>query len=377
MKKVIISVGSVLIVLLTLWGFACEATATPTPTGPYRVDAVEEGTPTHHWQHRCYYNDHHFLTVSHFDKTGVVVIRPRPGCDPNGWGSSLYPMPHTQDADGVLINANTIVTVNPLYYVNVFVTGTISDGTPSGFGSYSWDLTFNYHPEDKRIWGSGLYEVNAVYPLPSNLSLYLLASNFLCNVPLQSGDTGDTGDTGSVYYQVGGLAEEWYPPDDDHYPQENGNWVLVDAPGMYNEVDNLVQGFYTPTPGVTPSPITAAYKPSLKVILQSAQPDIKLYFGASYAMEPVDACNYVEYPSCKCKQFWEDNIGLITLIHHDDPGGYSDYYFTVTFESQALPEDPTCTPTPNPPLPITSPAGIVLLLLLLSTVLFYTSRSTR
>lgn len=52
---------------------------------PYNVTDVINGATI---EHRFYYNQQHFMTI--IDASGTLAIRPHPGVDVNGWGSTLY-----------------------------------------------------------------------------------------------------------------------------------------------------------------------------------------------------------------------------------------------------------------------------------------------
>ncbi|MGB4099494.1 MAG: hypothetical protein WBM02_08820 [bacterium] len=331
------------------------AAPTPTPTlsEPYSVDHVEFGSPEHHWQWMCYYQHHHFLTLSEFDD-GRVVLRPHPGCDPNGWGSSLYLMPFTSLP---FHNGSGSVTVF-FDHIEVHIIGNISDGTASGFGKFTAVLMLTYDPESKIIEGSGDYEIichlGTPTPLPDHLKLYLIHSNYLCNVPLQSGGIGDTGDTSDIQFQVQGYPlQSWHPPSGSgHYPLDFGDWIDVNAPANYNEVDNTRQGQCTPTPNYTPSMIDAAYKPSMEVRIfaQSGSTGLNLGFAGNYAQEPEDSCKQVDDPCCPCKQFWSDNLGIHPMVYTNSPSIPQTLSYAITFVSRAHDNDPACTPTPSYPL---------------------------
>lgn len=70
--------------------------------------------------------------------------------------------------------------------------------------------------------------------------------------------------------------------------------------------------------------IEPAYKPGLKVILTGQQPGLPVIFGAIF-------------DRAKCKDFWEDNIGVTPLILKKSTATQFD--FQVEFESVALPGD--------------------------------------
>src|SRR3989344_3430448 len=54
----------------------------------YSIEQVQVGSAT---EHRLKYGERHFATI--MENNGAFVIRPHPGDDVNGWGSSLYMQP--------------------------------------------------------------------------------------------------------------------------------------------------------------------------------------------------------------------------------------------------------------------------------------------
>ena len=89
--------------------------------------------------------------------------------------------------------------------------------------------------------------------------------------------------------------------------------LSINVIGDYNIVDTAAQGLL---------PIAAAYKPSMKVVLNSKRSGISMIFGAWYTVE-------------NSTDFAADNVGITPLILQNSEDRNFD--FDVVFESQALP----------------------------------------
>lgn len=257
----------------------------------------------------------HFMTL--IDSNGALALRPHPGVDSNGWGSSWYPQPFM--AGAVLAHGRVDSVAALAAGIDVGLSGDVSAGANGTYGSWSLDMTFTYDAVAKAIAGEGVLSVALDGPVGAgtgDLNLYKIASNYLDNVPLLSGGIGDTGDMD--YAAVDGIvfAFDWYPPvQPAHFPADLTDSLAIDVKGQYNEVDTAAQGH---------APIAAAYKPSLKVILDT---DVAVITFGGF------------YDTSVAQDFWEDNIGITPLVRVGTGG--LNFEFDVHFESMALAGDGT------------------------------------
>jgi len=267
-------------------------------------------------EHRFFYVQQHFITLI-IDSSGAIAVRPHPGLDVNGWGSSLYMQPFLPGA--VLRGTNVQSISVQSSGINVSVSGIVSQGSSASYGTWNGNFTFSYSPFLKKITGTGTYNISLAGTLSSStgdLNLYKLASNYLVNVPLLNGTVGNTGDISSVIVTGGGPSDfTWIPSSGSTYPGTVRNPISVAAVGDYNQVDTAAQGY---------PPIAAAYKPSMTIVLSSSQSGLPLIFGAGY-------------DQAKSQQYWEDNVGITPLILKNST--YTNYNFNVTFDSTAIAGD--------------------------------------
>ncbi|GMW02376.1 MAG: hypothetical protein AMXMBFR84_35120 [Candidatus Hydrogenedentota bacterium] len=299
--------------LILLAGVACFTDCTVTPDGyvvsslqtgaglEYRLKLVENGTPRHFGT----------LIVSN----GAVAFRPHPGVDPDGWGSTWYPQPFMA---GAVLGHSAVDSINAMSDgIEVKLSGDVSSGTGSTYGAWTLNISFTYDWATKSIAGEGSMSValdGAIDNTTGDLNLYKIASNYLDDVPLLSGGAGDTGDMEYAAVVANGFNFDWYPPlQPAHFPADLTDMLSIDVKGQYNEVDSAAQGH---------APIEAAYKPSLKVLLQADA--FVLTFGGFY-------------DTSVAQDFWEDNVGITPLIRAGTTG--TNFNLGVGFESQALPGD--------------------------------------
>jgi hypothetical protein len=257
----------------------------------------------------------HFGTL--IVSNGALAFRPHPGVDPNGWGSTWYPQPFMA---GAVLGHSTVDSIKAMSDgIDVLLSGDVSSGVNGAYGAWTLDMTFTYDRAMKKIAGTGNMSValdDAIDNTTGDLNLYKIASNFLDDVPLLSGGVGDTGDMDYAAVVANGFSFDWYPPlQPAHFPADLTDTLSIDVEGQYNEVDTAAQGH---------APIAAAYKPSLKVVLDTDAS--VLTFGGFY-------------DTAVAQDFWEDNVGITPLIRTGTVG--SNFDFEVAFESQALPGDGT------------------------------------
>ena len=270
-------------------------------------------------------SDHHFMTL--IDHGGTLNLRPHPGVDPDGWGSSLYLQPflsnavlqHTNVAFGGIVAAES--------GISIAATGKVSHGLSDKYGSWELFADFQYNRPQKIIAGIGSYTIDLAGELSSltgDLNLYKIASNYLDNVPLLGGIYGDTGDL--EYAEVAGSGTgypfNWSPPvQPQHFPIDITDLLSIDCKGNYYNVNSAAQGYDEVGQG-----INAAYKPSLKVVLSSQHSGIQMIFGGFYDMDGENG-----------KKYWLDNVGITPLILKASTR--TEFDFNLDFESKALPGD--------------------------------------
>ncbi|MCX6901625.1 MAG: PEP-CTERM sorting domain-containing protein [Verrucomicrobia bacterium] len=269
-------------------------------------------------EHRFMYDasGQHFMTL--IEDNGAIALRPHPGTDHNGWGSTLYLEPFLPGAvlghttvDSVVAGANDI---------EVIAHGAVSRGSSSTYGNWSSDIRYLFNPTTRRASGTGTYSITLDGPIDAStgdLNLFKIASNYLDNVPRLSGGTGDTGDMKDAIAQGDTFLFTWIPPNQPgFFPSDTTDTLSINVEGQFNDVDTAAQGY---------SPIAAAYKPSLEVSLSGA--GSQMTFGAFY-------------DTAQSQYFWADNVGITPLIRQGTPG--TSFNFTVAFGSSDT------QPTPEP-----------------------------
>ncbi len=275
----------------------------------YEVKQVNNGNLI---EHRFFFNENHFMTV--IDDQGTLNIRPHPGADINGWGSSLYLQPFLPGATLKYTKIESIKSTTD--GIKLIASGKVSKGKNENYGQWQTTLDFSYNQQEKTIQGKGEYEVNLdsqLSPETGDLNLYKLASNYLDDVPLLTGQVGDTGDMEKAEVAGDSFSFNWIPENQPvHFPQDLTNYLSVDVIGRYNNVDTAAQGY---------DPIAAAYKPSMKVILDAQNPETKMIFGGIYDEE-------------KSKDFFEDNVGITPLILKGSQ--QTDFKFDISIISNSI-----------------------------------------
>lgn len=285
-----------------------------TNTGYVVIDA----SPT---EKRVYGEGHHCLSVLTGD--GIFALRPHPGDDIDGWGSTLYLQPFFS---GATLRHSTNLTLAVLTnagmpFIRLQVQGAVSRDTNSTYGTWTalLDLTFS----NKTIRGTGTYAVvlagwtNAF----GDLSLYKLASNYLKTVPVVSGLTTNTGDMRWVIYEGDAFPVGWTRPltwdpavSAAHFPSDENTWLSVEVVGWTNDVDTARQGY---------APIMPAHKPTTRVTLQSLN-GTSLRFGSLFI-------------TGQGQWFWADNVGITPWVPAGSP--HTNLQFALTFEAEAIPHD--------------------------------------
>ncbi|MCF8104489.1 MAG: hypothetical protein K9K64_03310 [Desulfohalobiaceae bacterium] len=282
-------------------------------TSGYHLAEVSRQQAT---EYRLYRDGHHFLTV--VNESGTFNMRPRPGKDPNGWGSSLYLQPFLPGAE--LRHTTVEEMIAGKTGIRIRASGMVSGRTDATFGQWSLEISLAYDPEAPGVQGSGTYLVELPGELSGStgdLNLYKLASNYLQDVPLLSGHRGNTGDMKAALISWEQCNHEWRPPETSSLLLDDleTSAVTVEVRGDHNRVDSAAQGY---------SRIEPASKPTLVVGLFSRQGEVPFGFFAEYAQE-------------KKRDFWEDNVGMNLLVLEKSRQRF--FNFEVTFRATSLSGD--------------------------------------
>ena len=313
-------------------------TSSPSDSSAENYSISQVTAPNGAVEYRLKKDDRHFLSV--INNHGAFIIRPHPGDDINGWGSSLYMQAFLPGAKQKHSTIDSVVAGVDGVEVNSH--GKVSRGANSTFGDWQFNMNFSFNQNEKEIIGEGQYFIQIPQPLTKakvdsefvrknnprlykiitenpklsfgDLNLYKLASNYLHDVPLLDNGIGDTGDMqrADIYFNdVFQLS--WFPLD----ATEFFHFVFIDnlaadVLGQYNNVDTAAQGHER---------IEPAYKPDMKVTLDSHQSGIPMIFGGIYNL------NFSQV-------FESDNIGITPLILQRQTD-LTDFGFDVSFQSDA------------------------------------------
>jgi len=268
-------------------------------------------------EYRCKLDGRHFMTV--LKNGGIFAIRPHPGDDVNGWGSTLYLQPFLP---GATLTHTTINQVTPnTNGIHVDVDGNVSQGASSTYGDWTSVSDFKYDAGKKSISGGGNYNIVLQGNLSAStkdLNLYKIASNYLDDVPLLPSGIGDTGDMKHADALLDTAFFRWTPPlQPGHFPGIFTNNLSVYVVGDYNHVDTVAQGY---------ARIEPAQKPSMRVDLHSRIPNTNMIFGAIY-------------DTLKAQKFWEDNVGITPLILQSSTQTTFDFdfeFYSISPENTAV-----------------------------------------
>lgn len=266
----------------------------------------------------------HFASII-LTAAGALSIRPHPGKDPNGWGSSLY-LQAFLSGQTVLSGASRSVEGVASTGITVKASGPVNAPASATYGAWSWQMTFAYDPATRAMTTTGgAYSVslNGLLSVPAqDLNVARIGSNYLHNVPLLNppNSTGDTGDMQEVVVS-NGLDQTWIPPaNPGFYPQDLTDHMTIDVKGQYNVVDTARQGLPA---------ITAAYKPGLTLMLTSETTGLPMIFGAAF-------------DTAKSTDFSADNVGVTPILLKSWTG--NEMTFDVVVTSTALSGDTTAYP---------------------------------
>ena len=275
----------------------------------YRVEQEEVGGAI---EHRFFYAGQHFATL--IDDGGTYALRPHPGCDVNGWGSTWYAQPFLP---GAILQHTTIEPPSvDASSIHVKAEGMVSQGTTGMYGTWESVMDYAYRLTDKMVTGTGVYTITLEGLLSEStgdLNLYKIASNYLDDVPLLSGGIGDTGDMTQADVMGDGINFDWVPPNQPaHFPSDESDILSINVAGQYNNVDTAAMGYAL---------IAAAFKPSLKVVLISLDENAGIRFGGFYNL-------------AERQTFWSDNVGITPIIAKTSTK--TAFTFEVLFESEAI-----------------------------------------
>jgi|SRR3989344_397362 len=293
-------------------------------------------------EYRCKLDGMHFMTVP--KDVGIFSVRPHPGDDVNGWGSTLYIMPFLP---GAILKNSTIngITAN-LNGIHIDAKGKVSSGESSTYGDWTSVSDFKYDAGKKSVSGQGNYNIVLQGPLAivsnsseyvkqksprlfdiikrnsilsfGDLNLYKIASNYLDDVPLLGNGVGDTGDMRHADALLDTAFFRWIPPlQPGHFPGIFTDNLSVYVVGDYNHVDTVAQGY---------ARIEPAKKPSMRFDLHSRIPSTNMIFGAIY-------------DTSKAQDFWEDNVGITPLILQSSTQTIFDFdfvFYSISPENTAV-----------------------------------------
>ena len=205
----------------------------------YKIQKLQVGNIT---EHRFYHKDHNFMTL--VDDNGTLNLRPHPGNDVNGWGSSIYMQPFLP---GATLKHTTIEEIiSGPNGIKIKAKGSVSRWAASTYGSWDLNLALNYNLKEKKITGNGNYSIDLEGLLSGStgdLNLFKIASNYLDNVPLLSGGTEDTGDMKHAIVIGDGINFTWNPSlQPGHFPYDITDNLSINVIEQYNEVDTVAQG---------------------------------------------------------------------------------------------------------------------------------------
>ncbi len=234
------------------------------------------------------------------DPQGRLIFRAHPDQqDANGWGTSYLTNPFLSGADGGQGTVDNILTTPT--GVEISTSGSVNMVGDSTYGTWSWQASVSYDSQLQQVAGQGTLTVSLPGTLAAagaDLNLDRLASNFLHDVPLQTGGVGDTGDTTGalVNYAPAGDPRDftWFPPDlPSHFPYDFSSYLKIELPGTVNTVDTLAlgEGFQ----------IDVARKPTFSLAFTSTSPQDQMIAG-------------LVWDESQGQNFAADNIGANHLV---------------------------------------------------------------
>ncbi|KKL98728.1 hypothetical protein LCGC14_1821510, partial [marine sediment metagenome] len=299
----------------------------------YEHQTVTVGEDT---EHQLLLDGFHFATFVE-DGAGRLVFRSHPDQnDVNGWGTSYFLNVFLAGADagGGAVDNVQIAAGG----VEVWASGLVVQSSGGDYGTWEWSGLVGYAPAEQRVTGQGTLDVTLIGPLDqagADLNLDRISSNFLYDVPLQTGGTGNTGDMSEVrvrYAQAGDPRDfTWAPSPAQpaHFPSDLSMYLGIQAVGEVNVVDTLALG--------EQFQIDIAGKPTFSLAFSSQSASGEMIAGLSWDQS-------------EGKNFAADNVGLNHLVLQGTSS--TDFSFNFLFESVPPPNQPptiaSLAPTPDP-----------------------------
>lgn len=267
-------------------------------------------------EYQFLFNGQHFLTVMN---TQGLVVRPRPGQDPNGWGSTPYLSPFLPGA--TLRGCTVSPSADGSNGIRLQASGPVYQGSAGSFGTWQLDMNFLCDLSQKRSAGRGVLSVALPSPLSQStgdLNIARIASNVLNGVPTYGGQA-QTGDMSVCHVSGSDFAPfDWWPVlQPGHFPQDRTRALTMTVAGALNDVKTAALG---------QCPIQIAVKPSCELVL-SARDGVRMIFGGFFA-------------ASQGANPYADNIGVTPLVLRGDTQATA-MVFDVELNAQALPEDGT------------------------------------
>jgi hypothetical protein len=266
-------------------------------------------------EYRLFHEDHHFGTILD-QNPGRIIFRPHPGNDPNGWGTSWYLQTYLQNSS--LRNSFINSISHNDHGIRLSLNGEVSNNGNS-YGDTFSKYSFHFNPEEQLVFGKGRHLVELNGPLnESNRDMFIfrLATNYMIDVPQNSGENGNTGDMEKVVYNRGSQDFAWIPNMNPftpgHFPNDVSNFLSIEVVGDYNDV------LFNP-------PLEPAFKPTLKVATSIDVPYIPMIFGGWYYQ------NQSQSP-------YADNVNTFPVVKKSSNEDY--FLFDFDFESYPIDEKP-------------------------------------
>lgn len=283
-------------------------------------------------EHRFFCTDFHFGTLI-VDPQGRLIFRPRPDqADPNGFGTSWFINPFLAGADPAAGVADNVLATDQ--GIEISLSGEVTRRSAPSYGIWSLHGSISYDAGAQRVFGSGALDImldDTLVAVGADLNIDRISSNFLHDVPLQTGGSGDTGDMGQAVarYAPGGDPFVWNPPAmPSHFPLDFSLYLEIEVVGQLNTVDTeaLGEGFQ----------IQIARKPTFKLLYTSATDQMIAGFI---------------WDQNQGQNFAADNVGINHLFIQSETSGID---FNLSFEVEStvpdvdLPPTPTATTTSTP-----------------------------
>ena len=308
---------------LLLW-IVCSviASAKPAYSGSLSIHEVFDPS-TGNTEHRLFDDAFHFGTLIK-DPDARLIFRPHPDQeDVNGFGTSWFMNPFLAGAEPGFGNIGSLM---PTASAIAIVTDGQVARVGGTYGTWALNGTVSYDPEAQIVSVSGTLSIqldDTLSAVGADLNLERLSSNFLKNVPLQTGGAGDTGDMSLavVTYSANGDPRDfiWIPFEQtSHFPQDFSGDLCIGVVGQTNTVDTeaLGEGFQ----------IEIARKPTVTLTFES---DLDQMIAG------------LTWDESQAQSFAADNVGINHLFLKSDTLS-RDFTLTFDFESSVIGESSAC-----------------------------------